>query len=104
VSLGDTGSGDGDDDVARFTSLYRRHYPKVLGYALAHAQRSVAEDIANETFLTAWRKLDQMPGDDPLPWLFGVAEKASAQAVFVGSQTRVDRRPHRPARASRHRR
>lgn len=78
MSLGDAGSGfggDGDDDVARFTSIYRRHYPKVLGYALAHAQRSVAEDIANETFLTAWRKLDEMPSDDPLPWLFGVARR-----------------------------
>jgi RNA polymerase sigma factor (sigma-70 family) len=82
VSLGgDAGNGfgggddDGDDDVARFTSIYRRNYPKVLAYALAHAQRSVAEDIANETFLTAWRKLDDMPSDDPLPWLFGVARR-----------------------------
>jgi RNA polymerase sigma-70 factor (ECF subfamily) len=65
---------DGDsDDVARFTSIYQRNYARVLGYALAHSQRGVAEDIANETFMTAWRKLDEVPRDDPLPWLFGVA-------------------------------
>ncbi|GAA1554932.1 sigma-70 family RNA polymerase sigma factor [Actinomadura kijaniata] len=64
-----------DADVERFTAIYRKHYPKVLSYALAHDARAVAEDVANETFLTAWRKLDQVPDDDPLPWLFGVARR-----------------------------
>jgi len=61
------------DEVARFTAIYRHNYPRVLAYALAHSERGVAEDIANETFLTAWRKLDEVPSGDPLPWLFGVA-------------------------------
>jgi RNA polymerase sigma factor (sigma-70 family) len=62
-----------DDDTARFTSIYQRNHTKVFGYALAHDRREVAEDIVNETFLTAWRKLDEVPRDDPLPWLLGVA-------------------------------
>ncbi|MFC6886598.1 MULTISPECIES: RNA polymerase sigma factor [Actinomadura] len=73
MSSGSTG--DQEDEETWFTSIYRRHYPSVLGYALAHDRRDVAEDIANETFLTAWRKLGSVPADDPLPWLLGVARR-----------------------------
>jgi len=64
-----------EDDVERFTAIYRRHHGKVLGYALAHERRGAAEDIVNETFLTAWRKLDQVPRDDALPWLLATARR-----------------------------
>ncbi|XVQ11568.1 RNA polymerase sigma factor [Spirillospora sp. CA-255316] len=70
-----TGGEPGDDDVARFTSIYRRHHGRVLSYALAHDGRGTAEDVVNETFLTAWRKLDKVPQDDPLPWLLAVARR-----------------------------
>ncbi|GIH78840.1 RNA polymerase sigma factor [Planobispora longispora] len=61
-----------DDPEARFTALYDRHYRSVLGYALLRAERQAAEDVASETFLIAWRRLDGVP-DQPLPWLLGVA-------------------------------
>ncbi|GAA4502527.1 sigma-70 family RNA polymerase sigma factor [Actinoallomurus oryzae] len=64
---------DTGDDAARFTSIYRRNYSRVLSYALAHDRRDVAEDVVNETFLTAWRKLGEVPQDDPLPWLLRAA-------------------------------
>ena len=73
-----------DDDAARFTSIYQRNYTKVLGYALANSRREVAEDIANETFLTAWRKLDEVPPDDPLPWLLGVARNHRFKQLAAG--------------------
>jgi RNA polymerase sigma-70 factor (ECF subfamily) len=45
----------------------------VLAYALRRLRdRSAAEDAAAETFLIAWRRLDDIPGD-PLPWLLGIA-------------------------------
>jgi RNA polymerase sigma factor (sigma-70 family) len=75
---------DTDGDAARFTSIYRRNYTKVLGYALAHNPRDVAEDVANETFLTAWRKLDVLPHDDPLPWLLGVARNHQRKQLAAG--------------------
>jgi RNA polymerase sigma-70 factor, ECF subfamily len=75
---------DADGDTARFTSIYQRNYTRVLGYALAHSGREVAEDIANETFLTAWRKLDEVPEGDPLPWLLGVARNHRLKQLATG--------------------
>ncbi|WP_113700910.1 RNA polymerase sigma factor [Nonomuraea lactucae] len=60
-----------DDPEERFTVLYDRHYRNVLGYALLRAEQSIAEDLVSETFLVAWRRLDELP-DPPLPWLLGV--------------------------------
>ncbi|MFI6392536.1 RNA polymerase sigma factor [Nonomuraea sp. NPDC050540] len=60
-----------DDPEERFTNLYDRHYRNVLGYALLRAEPAMAEDLTSETFLIAWRRLDDLP-DQPLPWLLGV--------------------------------
>jgi RNA polymerase sigma-70 factor (ECF subfamily) len=58
---------------ARFDECFRQHYPRVLAYALRRVpDRSGAEDVAAETFLVAWRRLDDIPAD-PLPWLLGIA-------------------------------
>ncbi|MEU4547375.1 RNA polymerase sigma factor [Nonomuraea dietziae] len=61
-----------DDSEAQLTALYTRHYRSVLSYVLLRAEQQTAEDIASETFLIAWRKLDRVP-EPPLPWLLGVA-------------------------------
>ena len=60
------------DPDERFTALYDRHYRSVLGYTLLRAGQDAAEDVVSETFLVAWRRLDDLP-DPPLPWLLGVA-------------------------------
>ena len=58
---------------ARFDECFRRHYTRVLAYAMRRLpDRSAAEDVAAETFLVAWRRLDDVPSD-PLPWLLGIA-------------------------------
>ncbi|MBA9006533.1 RNA polymerase sigma factor [Thermomonospora cellulosilytica] len=61
-----------DDPRSRFTRLYDEHYRRVLAYALTHADQGVAEDVVSETFLVAWRRLDDLPAAE-LPWLLGVA-------------------------------
>ncbi|GAA2575040.1 RNA polymerase sigma factor [Actinomadura fulvescens] len=61
-----------DDPKSRFTRLYDAHYRSVLRYALIRAAPDVAEDVVSETFLVAWRRLDDVP-DQELPWLLGVA-------------------------------
>jgi RNA polymerase sigma-70 factor (ECF subfamily) len=38
----------------------------------------VAEDVSSETFLVAWRRLDEMP-EHTLPWLLGVARNLLAK-------------------------
>ncbi|GAB1822798.1 RNA polymerase sigma factor [Herbidospora sp. RD11066] len=60
------------DPEGRFTELYEGLYPRVHAYAVTRVGRGLAEEVAHETFLVAWRKFDRLP-DRPLPWLLGVA-------------------------------
>ena len=59
---------------ARFEAVYAAYRTPVLGYALRRTlSPDDAADILAETFLVAWRKLDQIPsGPDARLWLFGV--------------------------------
>ena len=57
----------------RFTRLYQTHYRAVVAYCARRVNRSDAEDLANEVFVVLWRRLDELDGDDPLPWLYRVA-------------------------------
>ncbi|HEX8630968.1 MAG TPA: sigma-70 family RNA polymerase sigma factor [Catenuloplanes sp.] len=60
------------DAVARFTAVYDECYASVYRYAVSRAGRQLAEEVASETFLVAWRRLDELP-DPPTAWLLGVA-------------------------------
>jgi RNA polymerase sigma-70 factor (ECF subfamily) len=47
-----------------------------LGRVAAYARRRGSPDpdaIAAETMTIAWRRLSQVPADDPLPWLYATA-------------------------------
>ena len=61
----------------RFEELFREHYPAVRAYVLRRAHRDVVQDVVAETFLVAWRRLEDVP-DDALPWLYGVARRTLA--------------------------
>lgn len=61
----------------RFDHLFSAFYAAVLAYGMRRATRIVAEEVASETFLVAWRRLDVVP-DEPLPWLLGVARRVLA--------------------------
>ncbi len=63
----------------RFRSLYEEYQRPVLGYFLRRTDATSARDGAADTFLVAWRRLDDVPdGDRALPWLFGVARRVLA--------------------------
>lgn len=67
-----------DDDEplqARFESLYLDHHRAVHRYAMRRTDVGTVDDVVNETFIVAWRKLDAIPHDDALPWLFAVARR-----------------------------
>jgi len=57
----------------RFSELYRQEYSAVYRF-LARRSDSAA-DLAHETFLTAWRRLAEVPTDDGAAraWLFATA-------------------------------
>lgn len=48
-----------------------------MGFALRRVPAEEAQDVVAETFLVAWRRLDQIPAE-PLPWLLGVARNVIA--------------------------
>ena len=62
------------DDSERFERIYRENFRPVLRFAAARIDPERAKDVAAETFLIAWRRLDDVPAE-PRPWLFGVARK-----------------------------
>ncbi|MDT0328643.1 RNA polymerase sigma factor [Nocardiopsis lambiniae] len=56
----------------RLADLYDRYHARILAFCLLRSDESVAEEVASETFVIAWRRLSTVP-DPPLPWLLGVA-------------------------------
>ncbi len=72
---------DGDRS-ARFEELYRSTRTDVLGYLLRRTpQAEDAADLLGEVYLTAWRRIDDVPeGDDARLWLFGTARHALANS------------------------
>lgn len=62
------------DAEARLEALFRRHWRDVAAYVRRRAEPAVVEDVVAETFLVAWRRLDDVPGD-ARPWLLAVARK-----------------------------
>ncbi|MBB5895527.1 RNA polymerase sigma factor [Kutzneria kofuensis] len=60
---------------ARFTSLYEAAYADLLRFAQRRVHATHAEDVVAESFLVAWRRLDDLPSrrDDARAWLFGIA-------------------------------
>jgi RNA polymerase sigma-70 factor (ECF subfamily) len=52
--------------------MYDAHHAQVYAYAVSRAGRQLADDVVNDTFLVAWRKLATVPAS-PLAWLLGVA-------------------------------
>ena len=61
-----------DCRARRFTELFKAHYSSVLAYAGRRVGPDLAQDVVAETFLAAWRNLDQLPSH-PLPWLYRTA-------------------------------
>jgi RNA polymerase sigma-70 factor (ECF subfamily) len=61
-----------------FTDLYATHHAHVVRYAVRRlADLDAAVDLAQEVFLVAWRRRQQVP-DRGLPWLYGVARRLLA--------------------------
>ncbi len=64
----------------RFGQLYRDQGRAILAYALRRVEGPEdAADVVAETFLVAWRRLDEVPNDARARlWLFGVARRVIA--------------------------
>ncbi|MCO5991956.1 RNA polymerase sigma factor [Actinoallomurus rhizosphaericola] len=69
-----------DERRRRFAEIYAACHDPVLGYVMRRAENGHdAADVLAETFLIAWRRLDDVPaGDGARPWLYGVARRVLA--------------------------
>jgi RNA polymerase sigma factor (sigma-70 family) len=69
-----------DERRRRFEEIYAACHDPVLGYVLRRTGNGDdAADVLAETFLTAWRRLDDVPyGESTRPWLYGVARRVLA--------------------------
>jgi RNA polymerase sigma factor (sigma-70 family) len=69
-----------DERRSRFEAVYEAYHGPILGYVLRRtATPDDAADIIAETFLTAWRRLEEMPpGPEARLWLYGVARRVLA--------------------------
>jgi RNA polymerase sigma factor (sigma-70 family) len=63
---------NGAPDAQRFTALYREHHARVRAFAQRRVGTDLAQEVVAETFLVAWRRLDDIPGV-AMPWLYRVA-------------------------------
>jgi RNA polymerase sigma-70 factor (ECF subfamily) len=60
----------------RFRRVFDEHHDQVYAYCRRRCDVETAREATSETFLTAWRRFDDMPeGDRALRWLYGVARK-----------------------------
>src|SRR6187200_878435 len=82
---------------ARFREVFSH-----LGAVTAYARRRGSRDpdgIAAEAMTIAWRRLDDVPADDPLPWLYGtarnlvLAERTAPAAAAAPEVEHVDQPP-----------
>jgi RNA polymerase sigma-70 factor (ECF subfamily) len=73
------------DAEKRLRRMYDESYFRLLSYALGYLDRASAEEIVSETFVVAWRRLDDVPSRE-LPWLFGVARN------LIRERCRADQR------------
>lgn len=71
--------GTRSDRHGRFEALYRDHYGSVWAYARRRVGNATdADDVAAQTWLNVWRRLDDIPASAELPWCYGVARRCLA--------------------------
>jgi RNA polymerase sigma factor (sigma-70 family) len=64
------------DNQRRFETLYDAHRLEVLAYCTRRVSTGEAADACSETFLVAWRRIDDVPpAPRTLPYLYGIAAR-----------------------------
>ena len=78
-------------EPARFAEVFDRYYGEIHGYAARRLGRSLADDVAAETFLVAFRRRGSYDAAHPVarPWLYGIA------ANLIAGHRRAEVRQYR---------
>lgn len=61
----------------RFEEIYEAYSGLIFAYAAQRtSDRDDAADVVSETFVVAWRRIEDVPvGEEARPWLYGVARR-----------------------------
>lgn len=78
----------------KFANVYDSYFRHVYAYCRRRTELDRVDDAVADTFLTAWRRIEDMPdGDRALPWLYGVAFKVvSHQWRSSNRKQKLDRK------------
>lgn len=93
----------------RFGELFRAHYPSIHAYCRRRTDSGRVDDAVAETFLVAWRRIDDVPdGREALLWLYRVAHRvvghqwrSSTRRSRLGRRVGGQRAPEAPGPAER---
>src|SRR4051794_6135940 len=80
-------------DRAALTTLVERHYDPLLGYLyrMTRGDRSLAQDLAQETFLRALRGISGYQHPRPFkPWLYAIATNLGRNYYTRAETRRTD--------------
>lgn len=69
-----------------FRGIYAETYRPLLAFARRRVDPATADEVVAETFLTAWRRREEVPDGSERLWLFGVARN------MIRNATRSSRR------------
>lgn len=68
------------DLAARFTALAHEVATPLRRYVVRRTDPASVDDVVAEVFLVLWRRLRDVPSDDPLPWTYAVARNCLANS------------------------
>ena len=74
-------------DREHFEAVARDAWEPLRRYLRRRTDPATADDVLSDTLLVAWRRRAELP-DPALPWLFGIARNALANAHRAGRRQR----------------
>lgn len=72
----------------RFTALANLVSEPLRRYVVRRADPDTAQDVLAETLVVLWRRLEDVPTDDPLPWCYAVTRGCLANATRAAHRQR----------------
>lgn len=64
----------------RFETMFSVHHRAVRDFVVRRAPAPLVDDIVADTFLVAWRRIEEID-QEPLPWLLAVARRTLANQL-----------------------
>lgn len=62
----------------RFVAVAEHVHEPLQRYLRRRTDAAEVDDVFNDTLLVVWRRIDELPADEPLPWCYGVARRCLA--------------------------